>query len=144
MSDPNQPSLTTGDIVVPLAPLSTQCAAISGSLATGLGLYFASNSWVLIAVGLLVGAVSGAVMGKLLGWVMFPSASGTLFVVRAGKAAVPLTLQAALVPSVLIGLGFSLAIALVGGAPLWPEPLLSGAVVALAVGLLFGFGAALA
>lgn len=75
---------------------------------------------------------------------MFPSASGTLFVVRAGKAAVPLTLQAALVPSVLIGLGFSFAIALVGGAPLWPEPLLSGAVVALAVGLLFGLGAALA
>jgi hypothetical protein len=135
--------LKPGDIVVPLATLATQCGAISGAIAAGIALGRLKSSWSFALLGALGGAALGFCVGWAVGRLLFPAISGNVFVVRAGAAALPLTLRASLVASVLAGLGLSVGSAFFFGAAVWPSAVLSGAAVAIAVGLFFGLGAAL-
>jgi len=108
-----------------------------------LRLYLLNSSWVLTIAGFLSGVIAGGFIGWVVGRLLFPASSGQIFLVRAGRAALPLTLRATMVPAVLAGVGLSIVISLFFGAPLWPLAVLSGTVIAVTVGLLFGLSSAL-
>ncbi|MBD9391872.1 hypothetical protein [Acidovorax sp. ACV01] len=138
------PPLKPGDAVVPLANLAIQCGSISGAASVGLVLSRLNSAWGPMFIGALAGAFVGAAIGWALGRLWFPASSGQVFVVRAGRSALLLTLRAALAPALLAGIGLSILAAVSFGASAWPYAVLSGAMVAVAVGLLFGLGSALA
>jgi hypothetical protein len=136
--------LKPGDAVVPLAALSHQCGAIAGAISVGVVLGRGHASWWIIVLGVLAGLVSGLLVGGVVGRWLFPSRSpGQVFVVLAGRAALPLTLRAASIPAVLAGIGLAMLAAAAFGTPMWPDAMLSGLLTALSVGLCFGVGAAL-
>lgn len=134
--------LKPGDAIVPLAALAARSAAISGALSIAFLLWRADLHWALVLLGLVAGAIAAGLLGIGIGRKAFPATAGQVFVVLAGRSALPLTLRAAVVPAVIAVVAVNVAGSLLVGAPLL-FAVLASAPVAVLVGVVFGYGSAL-
>jgi hypothetical protein len=135
-------ALRPGDTVIHLRYLSMQCSLVTGCITAGILLYRARLSGLQIVTGLAVAALVGIGIGSIFARTFFPVRPGHVFVVRRERSALPLTLRAALIPSLIAAVSAAVTITLLGLSPLGAA-LLIGAVVATSVGCLFGSGSAL-
>ena len=103
-----------------------------------------SYGWLVdpIFAGAALGALGGIGAGGVLARARYRAQPGHAFVVRRGRRALPLTPGAALVPSLIVGLGSAAVIAALGFSRLGTG-LLVGAVVVTLVGCVIGAGSAL-
>jgi hypothetical protein len=136
--------LKTGDKIVPLAALATQCAAFSGASSLGTVLERAGvpGHWVL--AGVFLGALAGLLVGWGFGHIAFPASASNVFVVKAGRATLPKTLFATFVPSLVVGTALALVVVVVVGTPSVVAALAWAAGCSASVACFFGFGSALA
>jgi len=140
----NQPptALSPGDMVISLRSLSMQCSLLTGCITAGTLLYRARLSVLPVVGGIAVAGLVGMAAGWIFARAYFPARPGHVFVVRRGRSALPLTLRAALIPSLTLGVFAAVTITLLGFSPLGTG-LLIGTVVAASVGCVFGSGSAL-
>jgi len=130
--------------VIPLFALATQASTFAGAsaLSSMFNCVDLSGWWAF--AGVLFGAGIGLASGVVFGRLVFPASSGNAVVVRAGSAALPKTLFAALVPSLIVGAGIAVVTSLIVPGLGMGKALTWALGSSLAAGCIFGFGAALA
>ena len=135
-------ALRPGDIVIPLRSLSMQCSLLTGCITAGTLLYRARLPILAIVGGIALAGLVGMTAGWIFARAYFPARPGHVFVVRRGRSALPLTLRAALIPSVILGVLVAATITLLGYSP-FGTGLLVGTVVAASFGCVVGSCSAL-
>jgi hypothetical protein len=135
-------TLRSGDTVISLRYLSTQCSLVAGCITAGILLYRARLSGLQIGAGVALAALGGIGIGWIFARAYFPARPGHVFVVLRERNALPLTLRATLIPSLILSISAAVTITLVGLSPLGAG-LLVGTVVAISVGCLIGTASAL-
>jgi hypothetical protein len=135
-------TLRPGDTVISLRYLSVQCPLITGCITAGILLYRAGLSSLQIVAGVALAALGGIAIGWIFSRTYFPARPGHVFVVRRESSALPLTLRAALIPSVVLGASAAATMALLGLSPLRAGLLVATGVATL-VGCLIGSASAL-
>jgi hypothetical protein len=89
-------NLQPRNIVVALPDLARTAAIIGGSLSAGISLWVMRHRLLTSLGALLLGGLVGFVIGTGVGRLLYPAAEGNVLVVKAGQAALPVTLKAAL------------------------------------------------
>jgi hypothetical protein len=135
-------TLRSGEAVVSLRYLSMQCPMVTGCITAAILLYRAGLPGLQILAGVVPAALGGVAVGWIFARTCFPVRPGHVFVVRRERRALPLTLGAALIPSVILGAAAAVSIAVLGLSPLGAG-LVVGTVVATSVGCLIGSASAL-
>ena len=135
-------ALRPGDMVISLRHVSIVCALVTGCITVGMLLYRAGMSGLLIFAGIALGALGGIGTGWTFSRKFHPARPGHIFVVRQGRSALPLTLGAALIPSLLTAFLAVTVIAALGFSPLGAG-LLVGSLVATSIACVIGSGSAL-
>ncbi|MDF1745458.1 MAG: hypothetical protein P1V19_17300 [Gimesia sp.] len=90
--------LNPGDTVIPLAGLVVTTSIISGAINSSIIVWRYNQTWYFSLVAFFVGAILSWLIAKYIGLVVFPSQQeGTVFVVKSGVSALPLTLKASVI-----------------------------------------------
>jgi hypothetical protein len=131
-----------GEWVISLSYLSRACSFLTGGITVAILLYRAKVSGLHIFAGGALGAISSLGAGGLFARVFYPVRPGHMFVVRRMPSALPMTLTAALIPSLSMGLLSAAVAANLGYTPL-NTGIFLGALVATSIGGLIGSGSAL-
>lgn len=138
------PKLNSGDTVVPLGALSTTAAMLCGSISAGLVSWELESPWWGVVVAVAGGGAIGSLIGKAVARMLYSAPRDQVQVVKAGPAALPKTLVAALLgataATALLGFG---AAAVLGGLALVESIALISAVSAVLVGVLWGVSSAM-
>lgn len=131
-----------GDTVISLRHVSIECALVTGCVTAGILLYRAGLSGLYVSAGAGAGGLGGFGAGSILARILFPARPGHVFVVRRERRALPLTLRAGLVPSIITALCAVAVIAAVGLSSLCTG-LLVGCLAAISIGCVIGCASAL-
>ncbi len=141
--EPSQ--LNPGDTVIPLADLIVKTAIISGAINSAIITWKFNQSWWLTLAAFVIGAVVCWLLARYIGSLVFPATQfDDIFVVKAGSAAIPLTLKAAFIGSstALLFCGLLYAFIL-GGSSLFVSTWVIVTLISLIIGGLWGMLSAL-
>ena len=141
---PSNPQLQPGDTVVPLAALAVKSSAVTGAITLGQLANRADLSGLVVFLCVPFGLVIGGILGYGLARLAYPAVSGHVKVVKVGKSALFKTLPAALFPALAVAAIFAASAPMVLGGPPAVLSLLVAGLSAIAAGLVFGLGSALA
>ena len=136
-------TLQPGAMVIPLAGLVRTAAVVSTSLSFAIGEWVLHRAIVGSLVGLVLGGLAGWIVGGRLGGLLYSAPGGSVLVVKAGRAGLPATLKAACAGAIISSV--AVAAVLMYWAP--PDRRLAVGVasvlVGMAIGVVWGTGAAL-
>jgi len=132
--------LNPGDAVIALAGQLVSASVFSGAINSSIVMWKYNHAWGHSLAAFIIGAILCWFIAKNIGPFVFPTQKeGDVFVVKVGASALPLTLKAAIIGSIiaLIVCGYTFALIL-GGSALIASTWLIVTIVSLIVGGLWG------
>lgn len=140
--EPSQ--LKPGDTVIPLAGLCITVAIICGAVNSAIVTWNFNPIWWLTIVAFFVGAVLSWVIAKVASSLVYPASPDNVCVVKAGASALPKTIAAAMMGSVvgllICGLGYAF---IIGGSALVTSVGVPLIFISVIIGCLWGVLSAL-
>ncbi len=136
--------LKPGDTVIPLAVLCITAAIVCGAINSAVVTWNFIHTWWLTIVSFFVGAILSWGIAKIASSFVYPAPPDDVLVVKAGASALPKTIVAAIIGSVvglfICGIGYAF---LIGGSALVISVGVSLIIVSVIIGFLWGFLSAL-
>lgn len=137
-------NLQPGKTVVLLPDLARTAAMIGGSLSAGIVVWVMRHRILTSLGALLPGGLVGFVIGTGVGRLLYPAAEGNVLVVKAGQAALPVTLKAALAGAISSSILVAASLAMFATPGQRLIVFAGGVLAGIIVGILWGSAAALA